>query len=497
MVARTTSSHRLWLIAIGALAVAVYVIRLAGPTDLESYAQVLNVGYILDLMTQSHWLVQHDLESAVMSKPPLHTWMMAPFAAVLGLNRLALTLPSFIAVLGLSVLVLEVGRRRFGELAGGLAALAIVLSLPMSKQITLVRTDPVFALATAVSAFLAFQAWERGPSGKRSWILFWFVAAVTTLIKGPLGLVLAAGGLLSYFWEKRDDPATPRLQGPHLAGVGLFLLLSLGWFVAAWLQVGKPLIDKMLFSELVYHAVGEHRGGWKATDLLKPTVYLLGRYLPFSLPFVAALWRVARHPSLDPATRRFERFLTCWVLSGLLIFSMVKHQRADHLVPLWPACALLAGREMARWGEWMKRGRLAAFGLVVGSLMLGAIYLGAHSIEGAKDDGSDYARELRLASNARSAAESFMSSGLDPHRLYHLDTPITLQLYLGTYRPFVSRQQLDRILADSDGPIDVALGRSRIEDLDVMARFPATVRLFRWPQDESTKPVFQVYRVAR
>lgn len=490
-------SRKLWAALIVLLGAFVYAIRVTAPTDLESYAQVLNVGYILDLMTHGHWIVQHDLENAVMSKPPLHTWLMAPFAAIFGLNRLALTLPSGLSVLALALIVFEFGRRRFGELAGGLAAIAIVLAPTMAKQMTLVRTDPFFTLTVALAAFAAFLAWERGRAGTRYWMLFWFAAALTTLIKGPLGLVLAAGGLLSYLWEKRSNPELPTLRGPHFAGIALFLALTLCWFAAAWLSVGQALIDKMLYSELIYHAVGEHRGGWQARDLLKPTGFLLARYLPFSIPFVFALWRVFRHPAQDLCERRCERFLTCWILSGLLIFSVVKHQRADHVLPLWPACALLAGREMARLAERMGKVRFSGVSALVALLLLGSAYSGAHATLGRREGTSDYAQEMKLATDTQLAAEAFIAEGLDAGRLYHVDTPITLQLYMGTYRPFIDRKQLQQILNEADGPVDVALGKTSVEELKLLERYPGTKRLFRWPTDESQKPIFQVYRVAR
>ncbi len=479
----------------------IYLIRIVGPTDLESYAQVLNVGYILDLMTQGHWLVQYDLESAIMSKPPVHTWLMAPFTATLGLNRLALTLPSFLSVLALALLLFELGRRRFGELAGGLAALAIVLAPTMAKQIALVRTDPVFTLTVAGAAFAAFYAWETnqnvGKESKRGWLLFWFMAAITTLIKGPLGVALAGGGLLSYFWEKRSNPGQLAPRGPHHAGLALFLTLTLGWFAAAWISEGQALINKMLYGELIYHAVVEHRGGWQATDLLKPTFFLLLRYLPFSVPFLFALWRVFRHPATDPGERRFERFLTCWILFGLLIFSLAKHQRVDHLLPLWPACALLAGREMAFLATRMGKTRFAGISVVIGTILIGSIYAAVHSTVGKHEGGSDYSREIKLAANAERAAEAFITSGLDAKRLYHVDTPITLQLYLGTFRQFISRVQLEKILVDASEPVDVALGKTSAEELGLMERYPATKRIFRWPEDEALKPVLQVYRVSR
>lgn len=494
-------AFRYWHAPVIVLCSLIYLIRITGPIDLESYAQTLNVGYILDLMTQGNWVVQYDLRSGIMSKPPLHTWLMAPFVGTFGHNRLALTLPSFLSILALALLVLEAGRRRFGELAGGLAALAIVLAPAMPKQITLVRTDPVFTLTVALAALVAFVAWERGKNGGKGWLLFWFVAAMTTLIKGPLGAVLASGGLLSYFWEKRGNPGQHAPDGPHFVGIALYLTLTLGWLAAAWTLAGQALIDKMFFSELVFHAVYEHQGGWQATDLLKPSFFLLVRFFPFSLPLFIALWRVCRHPATNPRERLFERFLTCWILIGLLIFSLAKHQRADHLLPLWPACALLAGREMARYAGRFGRSLFAVALAVLCATLIGSCYYLTHTARQLKDGTSDYARELKLAVDAEQAATAFKASGLDATRLVHYNTPTTLQLHLGTYRPHVGRQDLDRMLAEATAPVDIALGTNSrlvtvtIEELGIAERYPNTKQIFRWPADESETAVFQVFRV--
>ena len=491
------SSRLIWYAQIVLFCSLIFWIRLSGPSDLESYAQVLNIGYILDLMTQHNWLVQYDLEHDIMSKPPLHTWMMAPSTALLGLNRLALTLPSFISILVLALLIFEFGRHRFSEPAGGLAAMAIILAPTIAKQVALVRTDPAFTLAVAASALIAYVAWEQGRQWKRGWIAFWFMAALSTLIKGPLGIVLAAGGLLSFFWEKRSNPGLPTPRGPHLVGITLFLILTLGWFVAAWLSEGQALINKMLFRELVYHAVVEHSGGWQARDLLKPTSFLLLRYLPFSIPLLFALWRVFRHPADNPAERQFERFLACWLLFGLLIFSVVKHQRADHLLPLWPAGALLAGREMWRWAERISAARFVAISLIVSAVLIGITYSAVHSIGRAVDETNGYGRERKLARETELAAKAFQESGLDAGNLYHVNTPISLQLHLGTFRQFISPVQLEQLLAEATRPVDIALGETGTEVSKIMMRYPETKRLFRWPSDESLVPVFQVYRIDR
>jgi 4-amino-4-deoxy-L-arabinose transferase-like glycosyltransferase len=496
-----SSSFQFWVVLICILSTALFLIRITGPTDLESYAQEQSIGYLLDLMAQAHWLVQHDLESAIMPRPPLYTWLMALFASLFGLNRLSLALPSFLSVLALGLIVFAAGRRRFGEMAGGLAAIAIVLAPTMAKQVALVGSEPVFTLTVTIAALAAFSAWEHGKEGKKDWLLFWLMAALVTLINGLPGVALATGGLFSYFWEKRSNPDQPAPGGPHLAGITLFLVLTLGWFVAASISQGQTLISTMFYTSLIGDAVSAYRDGWQASDLFKPTFVLLFRYLPFSLPFLIAVWRVFRHPASDPGERRFERFLTCWILFGLLVLSLARHQHADHLLPLWPACALLAGRELARLAERIGKTRFAGIAVVIGAILIGSTYAAVNSTSTSvtthikPGEGSDYAREMKLAGEAKLAAEAFIANGLDASRLHHIDTPVTLQLYLGTFRPFIKRAQLEQILAAASTPVDVALGKTGIEELGLAVRYPDIGRVFRWPADESLEAVFQVYRI--
>lgn len=482
------NSVTFWTMLICALCAALFVIGITGPTDLEGAAQMLNVGYVMDMMWQGHWLVQHNIENVIMSKPPLHTWLIAPFAALLGINHLSLSLPSFFSVIGLGLLVFHVGRRHFGVVAGGLAALAMVLASPMmDKQITLVRTDPLFALTVAAAAFAAFAAWQKG----KGWTLFWLAAALATLTKGPLGLLLAAGGLLCYFWERKTDPSTLPPRGSHLLGISLFLLIVLGWFLLAWYQAGSELTNKQLGEELVGQAVGAHKPPYSLRNALTPTIFLLMRFLPFSPFLFYALWRVFRHPAEDPTERRFERFLTCWLLLGLILFSVIKHQRPDHLLPLWPAGALLTGRELARLGDKLGGGaRSLVLAIAATCIVLLSInHLRSHHLVASEGKTTRYSVDVEKATTALAKTD------IDPAQLHHFDTPVTLQMYLKTFRPWKTSAELERLLADAKGPVDIALGPSKIEALGFVQRYPNTLRVFRWPANESKEAVIQIYRV--
>ncbi len=483
-----------WSALFTVLVLAFYALRLSGPSNLEADAQDRNVGYVMDVVWQGHWLVQQDVRGRIMSKPPLHTWITAAFAEVGGINRLTLTLPSMLAVLAMALLVFQVGRRRFGlhpegtsfgTLAGGMAGLAVVLAPMMSKHVALVRTDALFALAVALGALAAHRAWARGGG----WMPFWLAAGAATLIKGPLGLALTAMGLLAWFWERRSDAATAPLRGSHWLGIALFLLLVLGWLVPALLSAGQPLVDKLFFQELVGQATGMGKGGYPGQNLPKPTLYFILRFLPFSLFTCYGLWRVVRHPVADAVERRFERFLFCWIVGGIILFSLASHHRGDLLLPLWPAAALLAGREMARLTQRIGGRLMGAVLAGLTFLFLGVSWWAYHLKAEAQD------AEVRYTVMAQRAAHALIASGLDVKQIYHLDTPVTLQLELGTFHTWITENEALRLVS-SEAPVLLAVESPGTFPRLFGADGPPLREVFRWPPGAHVKATVQVFTQA-
>lgn len=480
-------SPRAWVVLVLVLGTLIFGLRLSGPADLEGYAQHRNVGYVMDMMWQGNWLAQHDIQGRILSKPPLHTWTIAPFAAVFGVDRLAMTFPSYLSVLALTLIVFQVGRLRFGLLAGGLAAVAVIMAPAMSKHIALVRSDALFSLAVAVAAFAAYRAWERG----RGWTLFWMASCIATLTKGPLGVLIAAAGLLAHFWERRSDPVAPRPRGRQLPGVILFVVISAGWFVAAWLQQGDDLIDEMIFDELLGQATGARKDSIPGENLPKPSVYLLLRFFPFSLFSFHALWQVFRRPAADPAERRFERFLAVWVLCGLLVFSLAAHFRPDLLLPLWAACALLAGREMARTASRIGEARFLRIGAAVCVVLLASVFLTYHTVFGKRAERSEHTAAVEIAARALSSAD------LDVFELHHVGTPVTLQMHLGTFRPWLSLEAFREVTATRPAPYYLAVDREPAWLHDELAGF-VVERVFRWPEHEGEgRRIVEVLKISR
>jgi 4-amino-4-deoxy-L-arabinose transferase-like glycosyltransferase len=395
-----------------------------------------------------------------MSKPPLFTWIGALATLPVGrANLVSLYFPCLVAFLVMVTLLFRFGRNSFGWAAGFLAGLLYLAAPSGVKHIALARTDALFATTIALTALMGYRAWTTG----RGWPWFWVAAALATLTKGPLGILLASMGFLAVLWEKWDarkaalvgTRSTASLPG-HLLGIGLFFAITLGWFWLAYQQSGQAFIDKVIGKELVGHVVSGKHGSF-GIGFVKAPLYWLSRFLPWSLLAVVGLWRVLRQPAANPDERRLERFLFCWIVGGLLLFSLATHQRGDLPLPLYAPAALLAGREIARWLQPWEPGRLMQRSLtcVGAALILYTVYL--HT---------GFARRWEVQQSegvASFAKELARDTWLPP--LLHVDSPYALQFHLNTMDRAVSFEDAAAALASTE-PCAVAVrDMSRLREM--------------------------------
>jgi 4-amino-4-deoxy-L-arabinose transferase-like glycosyltransferase len=428
-----TWSRWLAFILITFLAAGLFSLRLAAPPNLLDQDQQRPAAYVLDVVKNGQWLCQRDISDDITSKPPFYTWLCALATLAYGrINVFTLYLPGALAAWGVACLIFAVGRQYFGTRAGFFGALASLLTSAGLKEFGLARSDGVFAFTVTAAALLAFRAWIQG----KGWAWFWVMAALATLTKGPLGLLLAGGGLLGCLWERRSGDPLP-LRGSHLAGLGLYLLIAGGWFLWAYSQFGQPLVAKMLSKELVNHAVGgNHLPG---RFFYQPALYYLGRGAPWSLLGYYALWRLWKSPATEASARRLERFLCCWFLAGLVLFSLAPHQRADHLWPIMPATALLAGRELARLTR-----RVPDTILLPATTLFVALLVGGFAFYYFGPRARPLVVQQSMALKAL-AAEIERRAGRE-FPLTHVDDDMALQVYLNTRRPPVSRERAAKLL---------------------------------------------------
>jgi len=425
---------------------ALWAVRLTGPNDLMNRDQERPATYVLDAVVNHHWIVQRDAYGATASKPPVCTWISGAAALVVGrADRVVLTLPGLLGVLGTALLLALAGGRVLGREAGLLAAAAFLASAQAAKTVALVRTDGFFTLTVLAAGLIAWRSWRRGAG----WTSFWLAACVVTLTKGPQGVAFASLGLLAAVWETRSDRRRP-LAGRAWPGALLWLALCGGWLAAATAAAGPDVIHRMLGLELLHHVARGDAGELPVVRLWYPFVSILQVFLPASLLLPPALWWASRRADGDDERRSLLRFCVVWVLGGLLLLGLAGHQRRDLVMPFTPPAALLVGAWLAE--RLPERRRTAAAVLL---LALGV--LGAFTYSRASYARVDMVRRseavVELAAEARPEL-----AGLPP--VVFVEAPLALQVELGTHRapcPY----HLGRLLAESDDLATLAVWQPR------------------------------------
>ena len=381
--------HAVWLLA--ALWLALWLARLAAGDDLTIRDQQRQTAYILDAWSNGRWSSQTDFNADMASKPPLYNWLGAAAVAVAGPGHAAFSSPAALATLALTLLGWYWGRRLYGPTVGLLAGLFVLL-LPMvgGKMVAYIRTDGLFTALVAWTAYAWWRHWEH----RGGWWWPWLAAVAATLTKGPLGLLLGSCGLLAVAWERAASSVAVTAGGDDRRSVsrwwplGLagYLVVCGGWLWWAWSDWRQPLIDRMIIGELLEHAVASpDSSGVMGTQFWKPTLYLLWRTLPWCVFVVPALIRVFRRPEPRAELRRAERFLACWLLASLFVFSLGSHQRGDLVWPMVLPAAILAAHEIVRRAAWLAT-------------------LGAH-VDGTGARGGDRRRRGRGQGGREAAAE--------------------------------------------------------------------------------------------
>lgn len=454
------------------VAIALFATRLSLPSILDDRGFYLHGDWVLDAIQNGHWIVQRNHVGDVVSKPPLYIWLVALATWPVGrISLITMMLPGALATVAIAAMIWRFGGEVFGKRAGLLGAFAYLVSYVGASQIALARPDGVFAFTVAAAALAAFRAWTSG----RGWTWFWLAVAVATLAKGPLGLLLAAAGLLAAGWERWSGRAAP-IAGSHRLGIALFLLITGGWFAWAYLELGQAFVDRMIFRELLRHAIteGEGASGPGHPFYMQP-VHFLWSLAPWSLFACVGFWRVCARPAGNPDERQAERFLFCWFAVGLLVFSLAPHQHQRHLLPIMPAAALLAGRELARWVPTMPPRTLLGTCAIVAIVGLSAIAFSYHRLL----DGSE---RVARAQGMRVLADSIRARVGARFPLTHVDTPFVLQFFLGSAAPLASVEQAARLLS---GPEATFIAVKHLDSLRsalaqtstpffVVARWPTT-----------------------
>lgn len=305
-------------------------------------------------------------------KPPLFYWAQASAIKTIGLNEWSLRLwPALFALFG-CLTVYVAGRKLFDRRTGLVAATILSTSLlyfQMGRTITLDMAVSVL-LSTALFAFLLGTREPLGGRRRGYMWTFYACAALATLTKGLIGIVIPGMIIGAWILLLNDWRVLREMYLP--SGLLLFLAIAAPWHV---------MVASANPEFLNFYFIHEHFMRFTTTihRRYQPTWFFVAVLLVGFLPWVAFLAQALRFNLpvswSDRHAYKETLFLTLWAVLVFAFFSFSDSKLVPYILPVFPPLALLVGRYLAQaWTDDKLRGlRTGYWAVLVLSIALAAI----------------------------------------------------------------------------------------------------------------------------
>lgn len=288
-------------------------------------------------MAQSNdYVVPHLDGLPYLDKPIAYFAAAAAVMEVAGPTETAARLPAYFATLATIALLVAFARRRWGDDAGWIAGLAYAtMVLPLAYARTAIF-DSTLTLCTT-GALLWF--WDERP------VAAWSALAIGALTKGPIALAIPLFALVAHALLT----GAPLRRLFPWRGLAAFVAIVLPWFGAV--AVRHPDFPHYVFVRETLERMTTrsfHRTApfWYYLPILPLAAF------PWIVPALARVnhWRAAWAARRAPAARE-PLLLACWVIVPLLFLSLNQSKLPQYVLPLIPAFALAATRNLTAGGS--------------------------------------------------------------------------------------------------------------------------------------------------
>ena len=335
------STKRIWwlLIAVAVIWFANLEYRKLIKPDEGRYAEIPR-----EMVASGDWTTPRLNDLKYFEKPPLQYWATAAAYTVFGehqwTSRLWTALTGFAGIM----LVWFAGLRLFGREAAGYAAILLGSSMlyVLMAHINTLDMGVTFFLTLGIVGLLLGQS-ETDKRKQRGWmVLAWAGLGLAVLSKGLMGLVLPGAALFIYMVVQRDFSVLKRMH--WLPGLAVFLLITAPWFYLV-MKANPEFFQKFFIYEHYTRFTTKDLGRYQPWYYFIPV--LLAGMLPWTVLMFDTLFKAWRASRLPVKTFNAARFLLVWTVFIYLFFTVSGSKLPSYLLPMFPALALLMGRQLA------------------------------------------------------------------------------------------------------------------------------------------------------
>ena len=331
------------------------------------------------------YLVDRENGELLLSRPPLHSWVIAGSEAIFGSkDRLGLRFPSVVAVLLTSILIYGYARQFFSRLGATAAAVAFPTSGEVLCTSQLAETEALYVFFLAGSLLLWHWGYTNQWRSALTWVVAYSFAALACLCKGGLQPPVYLLGSIGLFllWNRDLRFLFTR---SHLAGLAVGLAIAATWAVPCAEHYGWMTTKRIWMSD-----TSSRFDNWP----LSSTLWHLVEFPADSIPGVFP-WCILALGLLLPGFRRMVATgpgCVQFCLFGFLLAAptvwIPPGGKTRYLMPLYPCLAILLGAVVERILDvsiiataWK---RFLIFWAVLLTLFAGVIVAGAWILPGTR-----------------------------------------------------------------------------------------------------------------
>jgi len=267
-------------------------------------------------------------------KPVGIHWMQAasvaltvgPEARAIQAYRIPSLLGALLAVFATFWIGARLADRPTGLLAGGLLAVSLLLS----TEAAIAKTDAMLTGLIAVSMAALFAL--RQGNGRRASFVFWAAFGLSILVKGPVGPMVIGLAITSLVAIERKIAWLKPLASPFPVLLGLVVVLP--WMIAIGIETNGAFFRDAIMGDLAPKLAGGHERHASPPGyhlLLLPLIFWPGSLFLGAGAILA--WRQRTDPNV--------LFLLCWLIPGWLAFEAAPTKLFHYTGPVHAALALL------------------------------------------------------------------------------------------------------------------------------------------------------------
>ncbi len=356
-----------------------------GNIPFYNYEESKEALVVWEMVNGGGWILPMRNGTEIPLKPPLFHWSGAAISFVSGkVNEFSVRSPSAIFATATVLLTFFFARRLWTWRVGLFAALILASSPEWLRWAVYARSDMVLTFFLTLAGFSFFRLWQERATEPRTLYLFYASVGLATLAKGPLGILLPGLTIVAFLAVTRELDFLKRMRLGE--GAVIVFVVAASWYLLAWWFGGWEFFRRQILDENVFRFFDSEQGGPSRDHSFYyyvPTLFI--GMMPWGLFFPLLGYFLYR-------TRPLEKkvlYPLIWFLSGFIFFSFASGKRANYLLPLYPALALLLGvwwQELVegsfRVSPVVKRLVRVVSLVVCVTLALAVIVLAAHGLGG-------------------------------------------------------------------------------------------------------------------